>query len=370
MAGQLGDAGLSDKGVHEVLDLCLECRACKAECPVGVDVARYKSEFLSGYWERHRAPLQARLFGNVRSAAEWGSRFAPIAAALMSSTAASRINEQILGIDRRRILPTWTRHTLRRRLARRPPIKGGPTNAVVFADTFTNFSDPDIGVAAMSVLEAAGIRAQLAPHGCCGRPLISQGFLSAARKLAFDNTNALFDIANRGDAIVFLEPSCLSAMKEDAAALLRGPARDRARVVAGACVLFEDFLERECRDGRATLPLRPGPAKVLLHPHCHQRSMGLASSARALLSRIPSAAVTDLDAGCCGMAGSFGYTRDHYEVSKAIGERKLLPAARALAPGDVLVAAGTSCRHQVADLAGVTAVHPAVLLQSLLEETG
>ena len=375
MAGQLGDAGLSDKGVHEVLDLCLECRACKAECPVGVDVARYKSEFLSGYWERHGAPLHARLFGGVRSTAEWGSRFAPIANAVTSSAVAKRVNEQLIGIDRRRALPSWTRQTLRRRLAGRPPIKGGPTRAVslaravLFADTFTNFSDPEIGVAAMRVLDAAGIGAALAPHGCCGRPLISQGFLSDARRLAFDNANALFDIANRGVAIVFLEPSCLSAMKEDAPALLRGPARDRAKVVAGACVLFEDYLERECRDGRASLPLRAGPAQVLLHPHCHQRSMGLAASARALLSRIPSATVTDLDAGCCGMAGSFGYTRDHYDVSKAIGERKLLPAARALAPGDVLVAAGTSCRHQVADLAGVKAVHPAVLLQSLLEET-
>ena len=367
IAGQLGAAGLSDEGVHEVLDLCLECRACKAECPVGVDVARYKSEFLSGYWERHGAPLQARLFGNVRSAAEWGSRLAPIANALMTSAAASRINEQIVGIDRRRTLPAWTRQTLRRRLVNRFPLRGGPTRAILFADTFTNFSDPEIGVAAMRVLEAAGIGTQLAPHGCCGRPLISQGFLSDARQLAFDNVNALFEIASRGDAIVFLEPSCLSAMKEDAPALLRGPARERARVVAGACVLFEDYLERECQDGRAALPLRPGPANVLLHPHCHQRSMGLASSAKALLARIPSATVTDLDAGCCGMAGSFGYTRDHYEVSKAIGERKLLPAARALAPGDVLVAAGNSCRHQVADLAGVSAVHPAVLLQSLLD---
>ncbi len=379
MIGQLGEARLSDEGVHEVLDLCLECRACKTECPVGVDVARYKSEFLSGYWERNGTSVRAQLFGNARSAAEWGSRLAPLVNALTSQAPVRWINEQLFGIDRRRTLPAWTGRTLRRRLAahRRPmkgrptgwpPIKGGPT-CVLFADTFTNFADPDIGVAAIGVLEAAGIGARLAPHGCCGRPLISQGLLSDARRLAFDNVNALFEIASRGEAIVFLEPSCLSAMKEDAPSLLRGPAKERARVVAGACVLFEEYLERECAEGRAALALRPGPSRILLHPHCHQRSMGLAACARALLSRIPSATVTDLEAGCCGMAGSFGYTRDHYDVSKAIGERKLLPAARALGSGEVLVAAGTSCRHQVADLAGVTAVHPAVLLSSLLEET-
>ena len=339
--------------------------------PAKMHVLAHKSEFLSGYWERHGTPLQARLFGNVRTVAEWSSRLAPLANSLANSAPARVINEQLFGIDRRRDLPSWARQTLRRRLAGRPPIKGGPANtrAVLFADTFTNYSDPEIGLAALQVLEAAGIGTDVVPHGCCGRPLISQGFLPEARQLAFDNANALFDVATRGDAIVFLEPSCLSAMKEDAPALLRGAARERAQVVADACVLFEDYVERECRDGRATLRVRPGPGKILLHPHCHQRSMGLASSARALLSRIPSATVIDLDAGCCGMAGSFGYTRDHYEVSKAIGERKLLPAARALGAGEVLVAAGTSCRHQVADLAGVTAVHPAVLLQSLLEET-
>jgi FAD/FMN-containing dehydrogenase/Fe-S oxidoreductase len=366
MTGRLGEAGLGDEGVHDVLDLCLECRACKAECPVGVDVARYKSEFLSGYWDRNGVSMQAQAFANARSAAEWGSRFAPLANALASSAPGRWINEQLIGVDRRRTLPAWTSKTLRRRVANRTMT----SRAVLFADTFTNYADPEIGVAAIDVLEASGISTRLVPHGCCGRPLISQGFLADARRLAFDNVNALFDIASRGDAIVFLEPSCLSAMKEDAPALLRGPARERAAVVAGACVLFEDYLERECAGGRAALRLKPGPSTVLLHPHCHQRSMGLAAPARALLSRIPSATVTDLEAGCCGMAGSFGYTRDHYDVSRAIGERKLLPAARGLAAGDALVAAGTSCRHQVADLAGVTAVHPAVLLRSLLEASG
>jgi FAD/FMN-containing dehydrogenase/Fe-S oxidoreductase len=369
MANQLGDAKLSDAGVLEVLDLCLECRACKSECPVGVDVARFKSEFLAGYWDRHGVSMTAHAFGAAHSAAVWGSRFAPLSNAMANTKAARWAAEQLIGVDRRRSLPRWTRQTLRRRT--NPGTGSGEpaaARALLFADTFTDHADPEIGLAAIAVMNAAGISAGVAPNVCCGRPLISQGRLPEARKLAAANVHALYDAAHRGHAIVFVEPSCLSAVREDAPDLLRGELQRRARVVAHHSVLFEEFLESECALGRASLPLKPGPSDVLLHPHCHQRAMGLAAPAKALLSRIPSASVIDLDAGCCGMAGSFGYTRDHYDVSRAIGERKLLPAARAMKEGSVLVAAGTSCRHQVADLAGVTAVHPAVLLHSLLED--
>ena len=362
MSGQLGEAKLSDAGVHDVLDLCLECRACKSECPVGVDMARFKSEFLSGYWDRHGLSLAALGFGSAHTAAAWGSRLAPLSNTLADTAIAKWIIEKTIGVDRRRTLPKWTRNTLRKRS------KSKGNGALLFADTFTDYSDPEIGLAAIDVMKAAGIPTEVAPNVCCGRPLISQGRLSEARQLAAANVHALYDAAERGQAIVFVEPSCLSAVREDAPDLLRGELQQRARVIAKQSVLFEEFLESACAAGRATLNLKPGPTDVLLHPHCHQRSMGLAAPAKALLSRIPSATVTDLDAGCCGMAGSFGYTRDHYDISRAIGERKLLPAARAMTTNSVLVAAGTSCRHQVADLAGVSAVHPAVLLRTLLVE--
>jgi len=367
--GQLGDAALSDAAVHQVLDLCLECRACKSECPVGVDVARFKSEFLSGYWDRHGLSLAARAFGSAHTAAVWGSRFAPLSNTIANSAIGKWLSEKTLDVDRRRSLPQWTRQTLRTQVReQRSGIADQGKGALLFADTFTNYSDPEIGLAAIEVMNAAGIATDVAPNGCCGRPLISQGRLQEARRLAAANVHALYDAADSGHAIVFVEPSCLSAVREDAPDLLRGELQRRARVIAKQAVLFEEFLESECAHGRATLSLRPGPAEVLLHPHCHQRSMGLAAPARALLSRIPSVTVVDLDAGCCGMAGSFGYTRDHYEVSCAIAERKLLPAARAMGKDSLLVAAGTSCRHQVEDLAGVSAVHPAVLLRSLLME--
>jgi Fe-S oxidoreductase len=237
---------------------------------------------------------------------------------------------------------------------------------ILFNDTFTNYCDPDIGMAAAEVLAAAGVKCQVVPHRCCGRPLISKGLLDEARSLAAENADALSTAAISGRAILFLEPSCLSAVREDGPALLRGAAQQKARRVGDACLLFEDYLEREWRAGSIELGLRPGPSSVLLHGHCHQKAMGLVPSARALLSRIPSCSTIDLDAGCCGMAGSFGYAREHYRVSQQIAERRLLPAARRLAADAVLVASGTSCRQQVAHFAGVRAVHPAVLLRSLV----
>jgi FAD/FMN-containing dehydrogenase/Fe-S oxidoreductase len=378
MAGTL-DASfgrpLADQDLHEVLDLCLECRACKSECPVGVDMARFKSEFLAGYWQRHRMPLRTRVVGHVRTLAEWGSRFAPVSNLVARSAPIRWLNEQLLDLDRRRVPPAWASEPFVAQFERRRRVpeaehdraaRGRPVPVVLFADTFTNFHHPEIGIAAADVLEAAGAAVRLVPHACCGRPLISQGLLGEARELASRNAEALFETASRGDRIVFLEPSCLSAVREDGPSLLRGDAQRKAQVVARATVLFEEHLESELSRGSLKLSLEAGPSTVLFHGHCHQKSMGLARSAHALLSRIPSATVVDLDAGCCGMAGSFGYGRDHYDVSRTIGERKLLPAARAMQAGTVLAAAGTSCREQVAHFTGVAATHPAVLLRSLL----
>jgi Fe-S oxidoreductase len=358
MAGRLGEAGLGDDGVYETLDLCLECRACKAECPVGVDVARFKSEFLADYWQRHGTPLHARVLGNAHALAAVGSALAPLSNWIASSGPGRALNERLFGIDRRRTVPQFRRDTLTRTTAP----ERGEVQARLFVDTFTNHYDPEIGHAALAVLRGAGVRTALAGNVCCGRPQISKGLLPDAARLAAANTERLYADAAAGLPLVFCEPSCLSAVREDAPDLLRGDAQARARVVAAASVSFEEFVAARS----ARLTLAPGPRSILLHGHCHQRSMGLVPAARQLLSTIPGATVVDLDAGCCGMAGSFGYAREHYEVSRRIAERKLLPAVRNRAPDAVVVAAGTSCRHQVRDFAGDTAVHPAVLLASLL----
>ena len=375
MSGRLGEAGLGDEGVRRVLDLCLECRACKAECPVGVDVARFKSEFLADYWRRYGTPVRAHMLGNVHGVSRWGSRFAPWSNVIARSAPARWLNERFLGVDRRRMLPAWTatpfENSFHRRRRQRPaatrhdPLSG---TVALFNDTFTNYYSPDIGMAGAQVLERAGFDVELAPLSCCGRPLISQGLLGAARRQAVLTVERLYPLAERGLPIVFLEPSCLSAIREDVPSLLRGDPQRRAARVADHAVLFEEFLENECQAGRGRLDLGQGPSEILLHGHCHQKAMGGLAPAKTLLGRIPGATVVDLDAGCCGMAGSFGYTRDHFEVSRAIGERRLLPAARSLREGAVLVAGGTSCRHQVADFTGVRALHPAELLRSIIRD--
>jgi FAD/FMN-containing dehydrogenase/Fe-S oxidoreductase len=344
ISGRLGEAGLTDQGVLNVLDLCLECRACKTECPVGVDMARYKSEFLAGYYARHGTPLKARLLGNVDRLSKWGSRLAPIANLLPAPF-----------IDPRRKLPPWRSDTFAQWAARH---KSKPGQSVtLFNDTFTNHYEPEIGRAAVEVLERGGCHVNIIRPGCCGRPLISQGLLAQARASAAHLIEALFPIAGRGEKILFCEPSCLSAVKEDAPSLLRD--NPKAKAVAQASILLEEFA------ATLDLPLNPGPERILLHGHCHQKSMGLLPATRALLSKIPNASIVDLDAGCCGMAGSFGYT--HYDVSVAIANRKLIPAAKSMSQTDALVAPGTSCRRQITDLSPAVAHHPATLIHSLLK---
>jgi Fe-S oxidoreductase len=344
MSGRMAEAGLGDEGVREVLDLCLECRACKSECPVGVDVARLKSEFLAGYWQRHGTPLRVRALGQIDRVSHWASPLAPLANWFNAAAPGRWFNERFLGIDRRRALPAWKRETFERWLRRNPGPRASNAQAVsLFNDTFTNYYDPEIGAAALQVLAKGGYAAAVVRPGCCGRPLISQGLLPQARIYAERVVLGLLPIAERGERILFCEPSCLSAVKEDAPSLLRGDLQRKAQTVADACILFEQFA------ATLDLPLRPAAGRVLLHGHCHQK-----------------ASIVELDAGCCGMAGSFGYLQKHYDVSKAIAGRRLLPAVNTMAQGDVLVAPGTSCRHQVADLSGTVALHPAVLVRNLL----
>ncbi|HZV03823.1 MAG TPA: FAD-linked oxidase C-terminal domain-containing protein [Gemmataceae bacterium] len=364
LTGQTDLAGLTDSALHAALDLCLECKACKSECPTNVDMARLKAEFLHQYYRHHGIPLRSRLFGHIAEISRWGCRLAPLSNWLAGSVPVRWLNDRLLGIDRRRLPPAFTRRTFRQQFqARRSSKPQRPPDVLLFPDTFTNYHEPESGLAAVQLLERAGCVVTLdAPAAlwCCGRPLISNGLLTQAVAHAENNVRTLYPWAAEGKPILACEPSCILTVKDDYPALLRGPLRRMAETIAAACWTFEEFLEPRFQ------PAGPGPQHILVQPHCHQRSLTGTSALLSLLRRIPGATVVDLDGGCCGLAGSFGYEKEHYELSLQVAEQRLLPALRT-APGDAaIVAPGFSCRMQIAHCTGCTAVHPAQILRETL----
>jgi FAD/FMN-containing dehydrogenase/Fe-S oxidoreductase len=379
-----GGEGLTDPAVLAALDLCLECKACKSECPTNVDMARLKAEVLDQHHQKNGLPWRNWLFGNVPTASKWGCRLTPWSNWGAGSSLGRWLNEKAFGIDRRRTPPSF---------AAIPYLSGPgylPTKGtllpevLLFPDTFMNFHEPEIGVATLVLLlrlkqlvinglPNQAKRATPAGHvwpdqlRCCGRPMISNGMLTEAVAGAKHNVERLFPWAAQGLPIIACEPSCILTIKDDYPALLHGELRRQARTVAERCFTFEEFAGTHWIEGAA---LSAGPKRVLVQGHCHQRSLVGMNPTLKLLQRIPGAEVIDLDAGCCGMAGSFGYETEHYEISRLVGEQRLFPAVRQAAADTVIVAPGFSCRMQIEHFTGRQAVHPAILLQSLLADRG
>ena len=362
LSGRLPKAEFTGRRLYEVMDLCLECKGCKAECPANVDMAKLKYEFLHHYYEANGLPLRNRLFGQIAKVNRLGSRL-PALVNRLSGLAPSRwALEKIAGIDRRRPLPSLAAETFDDWFRRHPPPAAAPRGEVVlFNDTFVTYNVPEIARAAVEVLEAAGYRVVLVDRKCCGRPLISKGMLTQAREHAAWNVAQLAPYARRGVAIVGLEPSCLLTLRDETVDLLR---TDDARAVARQSLLFEEFLVRERGRGLA-LKFGANGRKALLHGHCHQKALvGTAPTVAAL--RWAGFEVSEVDSGCCGMAGSFGFEREHYDVSVALGNRRLAPAVKAAPAETEIVAPGISCRQQIQHLAGRRAKHPAEVLREAL----
>jgi FAD/FMN-containing dehydrogenase/Fe-S oxidoreductase len=362
ITGQADLRGLADPAVLEALSLCLECKACKAECPTNVDMARLKAESLYQYYRENGLPWRNRVFGNIEHISRWGGRLAPLSNLAARGSIGRWLNERLLGIDRRRRPPPFARTSLRRRLAALGPLAETGRPILLFPDTFASYHEPEVGVAAAELLGLAGFAVTLGPLGlrCCGRPQISNGMLDRAVANARHNTLLLHEWASAGRPIVACEPSCLLTIKDDYPALLRGNEQAQAKTVAEACETFEEIL------GSANdLTFRKGPDRILVQAHCHQRALVGSGPLIDLLRRIPGAEVVDADAGCCGMAGSFGYEVEHYEVSRLVGEQRLFPAVRASDAETVVVAPGVSCRLQLRHFTGRDALHPATFLREL-----
>jgi FAD/FMN-containing dehydrogenase/Fe-S oxidoreductase len=359
----------NDPDTLETLDLCLSCKACKAECPSNVDMARLKAEYLAqGYRASGRVPLKARLFGHVRMINRLGSLAPALANWLNRQSPVRSVLNRALELHPRRSLPAFSAPLTRtfRRGSARTLAPDAPTVAL-FADCFTTYSESEIGLAARRVMEAFGYRVRLLNAGCCGRAMISTGLLDDAIQTAERTLESLAAAVDDVAAIIVLEPSCLSAIKDDLLQLrLRTPREKRQRIAAKSW-LVEEFLERSW-DAH---PRRPDLAdlaaeSLLFHGHCHQKALWGTDSTAALLRRMAGDRLRVLDSGCCGMAGSFGYSAGRYDLSMKIGELSLFPAVRSAADARIL-APGTSCRHQIHDGTGRRAVHPVIYIAGLLE---
>ncbi len=361
LAGRFGD-DLASHEVHEALELCVGCKGCRRECPTGVDMARMKIEFLHHWQRRHGLVPRDRLIASLPHWAPWASRVPGLFNLRDRVPGLARLTERITGISRHRSLPRWRRDTFLREWHASDRGGGGngrdgAADVVLFVDTFTDRFEPENAHAALAVLRAAGCRVDIATPApgdaepsrplCCGRTYLAHGLVDQARREAKRVVEALEGPVTRGATVVGLEPSCLLSLRDEFLVLGLPEAAQR---VAARSLLVEEYLVREHAAGRLELALGPLPEKrALVHAHCHQKAFDAAAATHAALRLVPGLAVEPIESSCCGMAGAFGYASARYDVSMRMAEASLLPAVRAAGPDALVVASGTSCRHQIAD---------------------
>ena len=384
LSGQLGGLKAEDaftsQAVHEAMDLCVGCKGCKRDCPTGVDMAKMKVEFLHHYKSRHGYSFKDKLIAYLPDYAPWASRFAPLLNLRDRIPGLAALSEKLLGLSRRRTLPQWkTRNFFNSGLdkktfgATREEVLAASKPVVLFVDTFNGYFESDNATSALKVLQAAGYTAHVATKTiadgkalCCGRTYLASGMVDEAKAKARELVAALLPFAENGIAIVGLEPSCLLTLRDEMLVMGLG---EEAQTISRHALLLEEFLAHEAAAGKLeTLKaaLKPTTQTILLHGHCHQKAFGAVSPIIDVLKLIPGAKAELIESSCCGMAGSFGYEASHYDVSMQMAELSLLPAVRQQ-PDAIVVADGTSCRHQIRDGAQREAIHVAVLLARQLK---
>ena len=358
LSGQLGADAFTSEAMREAMDLCVSCKGCKRECPTGVDMAKMKIEFLYHYQKRHGLSLKDRLVAWLPRYAPWAARLPWLANLRDAIPGLAALSESLLGLSAKRSLPKWRGDPFLSDT--RPAVAGtdaAQREVVLLVDTFNNYFEPDNARAALAVLEAAGYRVHLARAAddrtgnarplCCGRTFLASGLVDQARAEARRTIAALQPYVERGLPIIGLEPSCLYTLRDEFKSMLPGA---ESEALAARALLFEEFLAAEHQAGRLDLKLQALPQKqALLHGHCHQKAFGAMSSVEQVLGLVPELKVKTLESSCCGMAGAFGYEAVHYDVSMKMAEAALLPAVRKADANTLLVADGTSCRHQIHD---------------------
>ncbi len=364
ISGALPTKDFTSERLYDVLDLCLGCKACKAECPSNVDMAKIKYEVLAHYRKANGLPLRNRLFGEIGSLAGLGSAFAPFSNWATNNPVSKWIAEQLMGIDRRRDMPSFVHTTFEKWFTKRSSQNSSDKKVVLFHDTFLNYSEPNIGKAATYVLESAGYEVILPEKRCCGRPLISEGMLDKAIDNAHYNIEKLHKYAVQGIPIICCEPSCTSALTDDYVDLINTP---EAKQVADATYSIEEFCINEKQEDNLQLSFNGQSNDILLHGHCHQRALVGTQPVKQLLEMPPGNTVEIIDSSCCGMAGSFGYEKSHYDISMNIGELRLFPSIRERNDNFILSASGFSCRHQLEHGTGILPKHPIKVLSEAIK---
>ncbi len=354
LSGQLGEEAFTSEAMREAFDLCVSCKGCKRECPTGVDMAKMKIEFLYHYVRGHGLRAKDRLIAYLPRYAPWAARLCGLANLRDALPGAALLGEVFLGFSAKRSLPRWRADPFHQDRTM-PSAKVQAGEVVLFADTFNNYFEPDNARAARTVLETAGYRVHVARPAagqgerplCCGRSFLAAGLVDEARAEAQRTLAALKPYVERGLPVIGLEPSCLYTLRDEFKSMLPGAETD---ALAARALLFEEFLAAEHSAGKLKLELRPLPQKkALLHGHCHQKAFGAMSQVAQVLRLVPELKVEVVESSCCGMAGAFGYEAEHYELSMKMAEAALLPALRRADDATLIVADGTSCRHQIHD---------------------
>lgn len=374
VSGQLGSDALSSQDMFDTMSLCVSCKGCKRECPTGVDMAKMKIEFLNQYYQKHRLPIKERLVAFLPRYAHWAGNFSVLLNLRDQIPGLAKLSELMLGFASKRRLPRWRRDTFQaeKEISAQSNTASGAKEVVLLVDTFNRCFEPENARAALAVLNAAGYKV-LYPKPldqdrplCCGRTFFSGGLVEEARVEARRMLGSLKTYVEQGIPIIGLEPSCLLTLRDEYPSLI--PGAETAELAANA-FLLEEFLAAEKDKGQLDLALKPlAVSQALLHGHCHQKAFAAMSSVQKVLALIPDLKVETIESSCCGMAGSFGYDAKNYDISMKMGEQSLLPAVRAADKQALIIADGTSCRHQIQDGSGREALHVARVLEMALSE--
>jgi Fe-S oxidoreductase len=354
--------------IYDVMDLCLSCKACKSECPSNVDIAKYKAEFLQHYYDANGIPLRTRAIAYIGQLNQMGAIMPGVYNFFMRSKAFSGMMKKMLGFAPQRSIPLLYKTTLKSWIKKHPDsLAGSNKNVFLFADEFTNYNDAEIGITAVKLLRALGYHVEIPKHEFSGRTFLSKGLVRKAAKLAKENVQLLADIIQEDSPLIGIEPSGILTFRDEYPELVGEELKGKAKILAGNCYTIDEFIAREYQKGSLQSELFTlEEKKIIVHGHCYQKALSSVAPTIEMLSIPQHYSVEEIKSGCCGMAGSFGYEKEHYDLSMKVGELVLLPAVREAAPEVIVSAPGTSCRHQIKDGSDKKAYHPVEILYEAL----